>query len=182
MTTELAEKDNQIKLEEANMTSLKTKIAENETDAVEIQTLKGKALKELERYAFSRVLAAPAEGLPADEKDAVLEAKIATARQNLDNIVAQAKADSSIEAELRKLLTVKKKDSSGKETTVDYYEMLENHRAKVTDFETYDDIQGLLSGYASELGDKNSKISEEIRRKQDEERTLMANANAEGKK
>ena len=171
---------NQIAIEDNNIVDLKTKIAQNEAEEVELQTLRDKALKELERYAFTQTLKG---AVPDGEKDPVLEANIATARQNLDNVVAQAKADSAIEAELRTLLTLTEKDpDTGEDVTVDYLEKIYDHKNQITEFDTYDKIQGLLSGYASGLGDKNSAINEEIRRKQAETETLMANANASGKK
>lgn len=167
LTNEISAKDNQIAIEDNNIVDLKTKIAQNEAEEVELQALRDKALKELERYAFTQTLKG---AVPDGEKDAVLESQIATAKQNLANVREQARADTAIADELKAALTEEN------------YNKLMNYETEVTDFDTYDKIQGLLSGYASGLGDKNSALNEQIRRKQAETATLMANANSSGKK
>ena len=163
LNSEIAAKDNQIRIENDNIVDLKTKIAQNEAEAVELEALRGKALKELERYAFTQALVGNATG------DPVLEANVATAKQNLDNVREQARANDEIANELKAALGA-------------HYDELMDYENKVKTFDTYDTIQGLLSGYASKLSDQNSAINEAIRRRQDEAKTLEANANAEGKK
>lgn len=145
---------------------LKAIVAEKEAEEVELKTLAEKTLKELERYAFTRTLNG---GIDVKEQDPVLEDNIKTIKQTLDNVRNYANSSQEIRAKLEQELGA-------------ILEQIMNYETEVTDFETYDAIQGALTSYASKLNDENSALKEQIRKIQDSDEFVAANANTSGKK
>ena len=130
---------------------------------------KEQALKKLKEYAITRVLRGE---IPAtsNEYDVVLDSKIKTMRSMVDTARSNARTVEWIETAIRE----KNKDNPAKAE-----KMIRDFRNNtITDYDTYDIIQGLLTGHSSELKNEASQISEQIRVTNESKHTEAANATA----
>lgn len=142
-----------------------TKIKEAEELATELSTkaviaenAKEQALKHLNRYGITRTLRGDIKQENGEKEDAVLTAQIGTMRQAIDNA---RNSQSTVEY----LKTVLKPET--------FLAFINNN---IMDFDTYDEIQGKLTGHTVQLTNENSALKETVRAINESAATAAANA------